>query len=268
MGYSQCLRQLFPDLTLQAEDMMLLESFQVKYLPDRVPHKAFAVCLQAHPLVHRYLELKYPPIADFISTILSEHQTIEDQAAIEDSCQELLWEIAEMIVYNKYPEMYDQQTGIITWKVDDILSVTSLKGKTVVDAGAGTGRLAFLMAPFAETVLAVEPVTSMRRFIRNKAARDHINNLYVMDGFLDSIPLPAGSVDVLMTSNAIGWNLEAELKEIERVLKPGTYAIHLMQSDTQTENPLHDILVCPPWNYTCEESALEKGLKLKYFKTI
>jgi SAM-dependent methyltransferase len=107
----------------------------------------------------------------------------------------------------------------------------------------------------------------MRRFIREKASRESITNLFVMDGFLDSIPLPPGSVDVLMTSNAIGWNPEGELKEIERVLKSGAHAIHLMISDSQTENPLHGLLVSSPWNYSCAELALEGGLKLMYFKT-
>jgi SAM-dependent methyltransferase len=124
------------------------------------------------------------------------------------------------------------------------------------------------VAPFAETVFAVEPVTSLRRFIKEKATRENINNLYVMDGFLDSIPLPDSSIDVLMTSNAIGWNLEGELMEIERILKPGAYAIHLMQSDVQTENPLHDMLVSTPWNYTFTRSEEAGGMALRYYKTI
>ena len=265
MGYSQYLRQLFPDLTLHVEDLLLLEAFQVKYLPERVPHKEFAVCLHANPMVHRFLVLKYPPIADFIDTVLSEHPPVESHT-LHDSCQELLWEIAEMIVYNKYPEVYDQQTGIISWGIDEITSVTSIKGKTLVDAGAGTGRLALLVAPFAGTVFAVEPVYRLRRYIEEKAARDGFDNLFVMDGFLDSIPLPADSVDVLMTSNAIGWNLESELTEIERVVKPGGHAIHLMRTGDAGENPMHDTLVSPEWGYSFKITALEKGQKKKYWK--
>ena len=267
MGYSAYLRQLFPGLTLYVEDLLLLEAFQVKYLPERVPHKEFAICLYANPIIHQFLELKYPPIADFIDRVLSEHHTIESHT-LRESCQELLWEIADLIVYNKYPEVYDQQPGIISWSIHDITAVTPIEGKTVVDAGAGTGRLAFLVAPYAKIVFAVEPVTSLRRFMKEKAARESIENLFVMDGFLNSIPLPADSVDILMTSNAIGWNPEEELREIERVLRTGGYAIHLMQSDSQTENPLHDMLVSAPWNYTYAESALEGGLKLKYYKSV
>ena len=206
MGYAQSLKKRFPAITLEAEDLFLLETFQVKSLPDRVLKKEFSILLHEHPMIQRFLELKYPPIAGFIKTLLSDYKpaTIED--TVEKSCQDLLWEIADLIVYNKFPEVYDEQSGI-TWEISELSSVTSLLGKTIVDGGAGTGRLAFLAAPFAETVFAVEPVTSLRRFIREKATMENVKNLFVMDGFLDSIPLPDNSVDVLMTSNAIGWNL-------------------------------------------------------------
>jgi hypothetical protein len=247
MGYSQYLKKRFPGLVLQAEDLFLLEAFQVKYLPDRVPEKEFAICLQANPMVHKFLELKYPPISNFIDNILTRHKVMQSQDSIRESCQEMLWEIADLIIYNKYPEVYDERSRH-AWEINDITSITSLEGKTVVDAGAGTGRLAFLAAPFAQTVYAVEPVTSMRCFMKAKAARKSINNLYVMDGFLDSIPFPDSSVDLLMTSNAIGWNLEDELREIERVLKPGAHAIHFIKADAQAENLFHDVLVSEAWN--------------------
>jgi hypothetical protein len=267
MGYAQSLKKRFPGITLEAEDLFLLEAFQVKYLPDRVLEKEFSILLHAYPMVHRFLVLKYPPIEDFINTILSAHKPAEKEDILEDSCQDLLWEIADFIVYTKYPEVYDEQAGLF-WEISELNSVTSLQGKTIVDAGAGTGRLAFLAAPFAETVFAVEPVTSLRSFIREKATREKVKNLFVMDGFLDSIPLPDNSVDVLMTSNAIGWNLEDELEEIERVLKLDAHAIHLLRSDVLVENPFHDLLTSPTWKYDYSRSDDDGGLKFKYFKTV
>jgi ubiquinone/menaquinone biosynthesis C-methylase UbiE len=115
----------------------------------------------------------------------------------------------------------------------------------------------------------VEPVTSLRRFIKDKASKENVKNLFVVDGFLDSIPLPDNSADVLMTSNAIGWNLENELKEIERVLKPNACAIHLIRNpDKKAKNPLHDFLISPEWKYVCTKYQDKTGLKLKYSKTI
>jgi len=134
--------------------------------------------------------------------------------------------------------------------------------------GAGSGRIAFLVAPIAQTVFAVEPLSSFRTFMKEKAVKMAMKNLYVMDGTLDSVPLPDHSLDVLITSNAIGWNLSDELVEIERVIKPGGYAIHLLQSMEQLENPFHEELISSPWSYTCLQDKDEMKMKLRYFKKV
>ena len=268
MRYSKTLKKLFAGITLNVDDILLLETFQIKNLPDRVPKKEFSALLRANPVIHRYLILKYPPIGVFISTILKENKPISNKSTIDEYCQELLWEIAELIVYNKHPEIYDVKVEF-TWDLSKIISTKSIEGKVVIDAGAGTGRLAFHAAQFAYTVFAVEPVASFRRFMKDKAHKEKVKNLYVTDGFLDSIPLPDNSADVLMTSNAIGWNLEDELREIERVLKPNACAIHLLRNpDAKAENPLHDFLTSPDWNYSYTRYNDKNGLKLKYYKTI
>ncbi|MCD4789016.1 MAG: class I SAM-dependent methyltransferase [Bacteroidales bacterium] len=268
MKYSKTLKELFAGITLNAEDLLFLETFQIKYLPDRVPQKEFSVLLRANPIIHRYLISKYPPIEIFINTILKENVPINNKNIIEEYCQELLWEIADLIAYNKYPEVYDAKVEF-TWELNEIIPGKSLKGKIVIDAGAGTGKLAFRVAKYARTIYAVEPASSFRSFIRDKVKKNKVKNLYTIDGFLDSIPLPDNSADVLMTSNAIGWNLEDELIEIERVLKPGAIAIHLIRnSDPNTENPFHDILISPAWKYVCTKFQDTGRLKLKYSKTI
>jgi len=102
-----------------------------------------------------------------------------------------------------------------------------------------------------------------------KAKKKNVNNLFVVDGFLDSIPLPDNSANILMTSNAIGWNLEDELKEIERVIMSNGFAIHLIRNlDANAENPFHNILVSPEWEYTFTQTKSNDLLKLKYSKTI
>ena len=92
-----------------------------------------------------------------------------------------------------------------------------------------------------------------------------------MDGFLDSIPFPDESVDILMTSQAIGWNLEVELKEIERVVKPNGCAIHLFKNpdaDSEAEKKFHDFLISSDWRYECAKYQDSTGWKLKYYKTM
>jgi len=267
MQYSKKLRELFPEVILHAEDLLLLETFQIKYLPDRVPVREFATLLREYPVVHRFLISKYPPIGSFIIRILKENKPIKDIDLVEEHSQEALWEIADLIIFNKHSELFDAR-GPIKWNIEEINSIISIEGKVVADVGAGSGRIAFLVAPFAQTVYAVEPVTSFRSFMRDKAQRERVDNLYVMDGTLDSIPLPDQFLDVVITSNAIGWNLSDELKEVERVIKPGGYAIHLIWSDVHQENSLHEILISSPWNYSCFQDGNDKKMKLRYYKTI
>lgn len=267
MTYAQKLRGLFPEISLTWEDLLLLEAFQIKYLPDRVTVREFASLIREHPVAHRFLVSKHPPISPFLIRILKENKAVEDRELIEAHCQEALWEIADLIIYNKRPEQFDAKAPI-KWEINEVSAITSLEGKVVADVGAGSGRIAFLVATEVKTVYAVEPICSFRSFMKEKAAQNAVHNLFVMDGTLDSLPLPDHYLDVLITSNAIAWNLKEELKEIERVVKPGGHAIHLLQSNEQVDNPFHETLTSSPYNYTCLHSDDEEKMKLRYYKQI
>ena len=267
MSYSQKLRKRFPGISLHPEDLLLLETFQIKYLPDRVAVKEFATLLHAYPVVYRFLVLKHPPISSFLDRILKENSAVDDSQKLEDECQEALWEIGDLIIFNKHPAVFDAQAPI-HWKIAEITAITSLEGKLIADVGAGSGRIAFLVAPYAQSIYAVEPVASFRSFIKEKARKNHLKNLFIMDGTLEAIPLPDNSLDILITSNAIGWNLLRELEEIERVIKPGGHAIHLLQSDEQPEIPFYETLTSSPWNYTCLRDEDKEKIKMRYYKKI
>ena len=268
MKYYSRLKKLFDGIELNADDLLLLESFQIQYLPDHVPPKEFSTLLQEYPFVKRFLISKHPPIKSFINDILKENKKINDKDLIDKHCDRLLWEIADLIVYNKHPEAYDKKVNF-TWDISEIIPIEDLKEKVAVDVGAGSGMLTFLLANYASTVYAVEPIASFRNFIREKANKEKCSNIFAIDGFLDSIPFPENSFDILFTSNAIGWNLEKELQEIERVVKPGGQAIHIMRvSDNEIENPFHKRLISSDWNYNFFKYQDANGFKLKYVKTM
>jgi len=267
MSYSQKLRNLFAETSLEWEDLLLLETFQIKYLPDRVPEKEFAILIRTHPVLHRFLISKYPPITPYLVRIQEENQAFEDREQIAAHCQEALWEIADLIIYNKYPERFDAQAPI-SWELSDISAITSLEGKVVADVGAGSGRIAFLVASEVQSIYAIEPLSSFRSYMKGKIDEKGLRNMFVMDGILSSIPLPDRSLDILITSNAIGWSLDKELKEIERVIKPGGHAIHLLQSNEKIENPFHETLASVPWNYTCLMDEAGEKMKMRYFKVL
>jgi len=261
------LKELFSGITLTVDDLFHLETFQIKYLPDRVPVKEFSVLLRANPFIQRFLISKNTEIEAFINEALKKNKEISDKKTIDELSQDLLWEIADLIVYNKHPEIYDSKVNF-PWNIDEIITKETLMGKVVADVGAGSGMLAFLLSKYAETVFAVEPISSFRDFIRRKASREKYSNVFTVDGFLDSIPFPDNSLDILFTSNAIGWNIEKELQEIERVVKANGKAIHIMRvKENVVENPVHDILVSSDWKYDFVEYKNKSGLKLKYTKS-
>lgn len=262
------LKEQFPDITLNIEDLFHLETFQIKYLPERVPEKEFSVLLRANSCIQRFLATKDATIKDFINEVLKKNREISDKKAIDELSQVLLWEIADLIVYNKYPEIYDDKIDF-PWKIDEIINKESLTGKVVADVGAGSGMLAFLLAKYAETVYAIEPISSFRTFIRNKAAKENYSNVFAIDDFLDSIPFPKNSLNILFTSNAIGWNIDKELQEIERVVKPNGQVIHIMRvKESVIENPIHDKLISADWKYDFFKNKHKSGLKLKYIKSL
>lgn len=243
MTYAGLLQEMLPDLKPQVDDLLLLDPHQIADLPNRAPAPELAAVLHAHPHVVRFLITRHPPIGRFLQQLLTEQGPVgpDDLRSCE---QTLLWELGDWIAYQREPEMYDTDSKV-DWDLAAVTEVVALDDKVVIDAGAGTGRVAFAASPTARHVFAVEPVATLRRYMREKAVGLGIDNLYVLDGFLHAIPLPGESADVLLTCQAIGWALEKELPEIERVVKPGGIAMHLFGTPAAADpnNPLFLALV-------------------------
>jgi hypothetical protein len=223
--YGDKLRQAFPDLRPRVDDLFLLEAHQIAGLPQRAPALELAAVIHAYPAVRTYLSTRCPSLAGWLDELLATHQALPG-LQLEIAIDRLLWEIADEIVYQRAPEAYDE-VALRDWDPRAITDVIPLEGRTVTDVGAGTGIVAFDVQSLAEVVFAVEPVARLRTFMREKVQLMGLTNLFVSDGVLDAIPLPSSSIDVLVTNRAIGWRLEAELAEIERVLRPDGMALHL-----------------------------------------
>ena len=266
VGFADRLRGMFPDLNPVVDDLFLLEAHQVAELPDRAPPQELGIVLRAHPRLCRFLVTRSPAVAGRLSELAAREPAygVDDLVACE---QAVAWEIADWIVYQRAPAEYDSYPGI-DWSIAAVSDVTTLTDKVVIDAGAGTGRVAFDAAALARHVFAVEPVGTLRQHIRDKAARLRVDNLFVTDGFLHAIPLPAASADVLLTCQAIGWSLPDELAEIERVVAPGGLAMHLFGTTEaeHTDNPLFQALRdegYQPHTYRADRLTIHS-----YYKTI
>ncbi len=260
--YAEALRKRFPKLAPVVDDLFLLEPHQIARLPQRAPRGELAAVLREYPKLVRFLSVRHPPIEPFLSDLLHAAPSLEmDLAECEDR---LLWELADLIIYQRAPAMYDSSI-VNTWSRAALREAEPLEGKVVADVGAGTGQVTFAVAPIAETVFAVEPVTALRAYMRNKAARRGLDNVFVIDVLLSAVPLPAGTVDVVLTQRAIGWDLASEIAEIERVVRPGGVAFHLTGIPfPMDDDPLHERLLGSGY----EQGSYDDGeaLYCKYFR--
>ncbi len=88
-----------------------------------------------------------------------------------------------------------------------------LRESTVLDLGAGTGKLTRVLVERFARVIAVEPLATMRALIPDGAA--------VLAGSAEHIPLPDGWVSCVFCGESFHWfDWPRALPEIARVLEP------------------------------------------------
>ena len=90
-------------------------------------------------------------------------------------------------------------------------------GATVVDVGAGTGKLTRDLVPTGARVVAVEPLAEM---LEQLAAA--VPEAEALSGSAEELPLEDSSADAVVAASAFHWfDPDRALPEIHRVLKPG-----------------------------------------------
>jgi SAM-dependent methyltransferase len=88
---------------------------------------------------------------------------------------------------------------------------------TVVDLGAGTGKLTRVLVEKFDKVIAVEPLAGMRELLDDLVPRAH-----ALAGSAEDIPLANAAADGLFCAEAFHWfDGEPAVAEIARVLRPG-----------------------------------------------
>jgi ubiquinone/menaquinone biosynthesis C-methylase UbiE len=266
MATADTFKQMFRGVTLEVEDLYLLESFQISYFPGWVPERELAAVLWTYPSIKQFLVKKCPSITEFVEHVTAKFEPINDPQLLAAHSEELVWTIADLLVYNKCPEAYDA-LDFHNWDFREVTDITSLQDKVIIDGGAGTGRVTIEAAQSASQVFAVEPVARLRQFIRDKVIEAGLNNVLVIDGFLHAIPLPDNFSDVLITSHALGWQIEQELKEFERVVRKGGCIIHCPgTAETDAEEEQHSRLISSEWGYEFSRYQEADGWKRKYWK--
>jgi SAM-dependent methyltransferase len=118
------------------------------------------------------------------------------------------------------------------------------KGRTVLDLGAGTGKLTRSLVETGATVIAVEPGEAMLQQLRVA-----VPGITALRGAAESIPLPDASVDEITVGQAFHWfRHEEALPELRRVLRPRG-GVALLWNSRDQQAPLQQEIskLIAPW---------------------
>ncbi|MDR2505132.1 MAG: class I SAM-dependent methyltransferase, partial [Oscillospiraceae bacterium] len=128
------------------------------------------------------------------------------------------------------------------WNPERLFELADFSGKTVLDVGAGSGRLTFAAAEKAAWVYASEPVETLREFMRGKARSESIRNVRVLDGLVTELPYADNTFDIVTSGHVVGDELDAELAELARVCKSGGWLLDCVGDSKDNYKPRPELI--------------------------
>ena len=208
--------------------MMRMERFQIRLMTENLngeTETAMAAALKANPKVAWLFEHKSPETAEKVKALTARAPESLSPEQIRAAEVTVLGAFEDFVIYTTPEVMAEKCDFIYGWNQERLFEICELRGKTVLDVGSGTGRLAFAAAERAGFVVASEPVDSLREFIRDEIARKGIRNMRVCDGLCDNLPFPDDSFDVVMSGHVVGDRFREEVDELARITKPGGWLL-------------------------------------------
>lgn len=214
--------------------LLFLERFQIRIMlqsngwrMNSAEWKSnLSIAINANPVVKWYLQRRCPECAPLIDELASGEFAGVSAEQIRAAEVYVLASVEDFVIYTTPEVMAEKCDFISGWSKERLFQLADFTGKTVLDVGAGSGRLAFAAAEKAAWVYASEPVGTLREFMRDKISGEDIRNVRVLDGLITELPFPDNTFDIVMSGHVIGDDWDAEIAEITRVCKSGGWLIN------------------------------------------
>lgn len=226
---------------------LLMERFQLKLIVkmaelDQKLSEQLGIALVANPVVQWYFLHKCPECSMMVEGLVSKYPGEMNAQEIRAAEVYVLSYVEDFVTYTT-PEVMDEKCDFIyAWEKERLFELIDFQGKTVLDIGSGSGRLAFAAAERAREVYASEPVDCLREYLRDKIKQEKIENIRVVDGMADSLAYPDDTFDIVMSGHVVGDDYESELSEIFRVVKSGGWVVDCPGEESRKCEPDEELL--------------------------
>ncbi len=169
-------------------------------------------------------------------------------------------------IAEKLPGLYHRFALSTVGAVEALLGLFDLKGSTILDIGAGTGRSSTTLAQDARRVVAVELQPGVVAFATELLSRHGPRNVSYVRGDSGQLPIRDNAVDHALTA----WSV-IDHEEARRVTRPGGYVFQIGAGPANMCGELTGVLAAaysiprpadpPPWDfwYGNPESPWESG---------
>jgi ArsR family transcriptional regulator len=162
---------------------------------------------------------------EFIQLAVRGAAELPDHAADQSNLRRILLRRAQQaqLYFNQVAGRFDRSYGPgRSWQAFGQLLLRILPPLVVADLGAGEGLLSELLARRAKRVIAVDNSEKMAAFGASKAKKNKIKNLEFRLGDLEDPPIEAGSVDLVVLSQALhhAGNPQKAIGSAHAILRP------------------------------------------------